>query len=133
MGIGPVAIVSLLVASGVTQRERQREGESERERGSERAEEREGGRDGERDSARTPFANRGCFFSHFQAGGRRFRTKSHWELPSHIPNLVHLGGIGPVAIVTPRRIMATLEATQGQISSESPTDATSGRYHLDGS
>ena len=95
MGIGPGAIVCLLVASGVT---KPRMG-----------------------------------FSHFQAGGRRFRTKSHWELPSHIPNLVHLGGIGPVAIVTPRRIMATLEATQGQISSQSPTDATSSRGQLYGS
>jgi hypothetical protein len=29
--------------------------------------------------------------------------------------------------------VATLEATQGQISSQSPTDATSGRKHLNGS
>ena len=30
-------------------------------------------------------------------------------------------------------IVSTLEATQGQILSQSPTDATSGRWHLYGS
>jgi len=37
------------------------------------------------------------------------------------------------AALTLLQVWATLEATQGQILSQSPTDATSGRWHLNGS